>query len=108
MRRLAPRGGGGQGAVVMRREIAGGVDTWHRRHAAIVDADVTIPIEKHEVIDHLWGAAAIAAPFVLGYWKRSPRVAMMHVMAGASSILSALFTDYRSASRSSGRRRRRA
>jgi hypothetical protein len=28
-----------------------------------------IPIEAHEVIDHAWGLAAIAAPFVLGYWK---------------------------------------
>jgi hypothetical protein len=58
-----------------------------------------IPIEKHEAIDHMWGIAAIAAPFVLGYWKRAPRVAMMHVMAGASTILSSLVTDYRSAKR---------
>ena len=58
-----------------------------------------IPIEKHEAIDHLWGIAAIAAPFVFGYWKRAPRVAMMHVMAGASTILSSLLTDYRSAKR---------
>jgi len=55
-----------------------------------------IPIEQHEAIDHLWGLAAIAAPFVFGYWKRSPTVALMHVMAGAGSILSSLFTDYRS------------
>jgi hypothetical protein len=55
-----------------------------------------IPIEAHEVIDHVWGIAAIAAPFVLGYWKRSPTVALMHVIAGAGTILSSLFTDYRS------------
>jgi len=58
-----------------------------------------IPIEQHEAIDHLWGLAAIAAPFVFGYWKRSPRVALMHVMAGAGTILSSLFTDYRSYNR---------
>jgi len=58
-----------------------------------------IPIEVHEATDYLWGAAAIAAPFVLGYWKRSPRVAMMHVVAGAGTILASMITDYRSAKR---------
>lgn len=58
-----------------------------------------IPIEAHEIIDYAWGAMAIAAPFALGYWKRSPRVAMMHIMAGASQILASLFTDYRAARR---------
>jgi hypothetical protein len=55
-----------------------------------------IPIEAHEAIDYLWGAAAIAAPFVLGYWKRAPSVALTHVIAGATNILVSLFTDYRS------------
>ena len=54
-----------------------------------------LPIKAHEVLDYVWGMSAIAAPFVLGYWKRSPRAAMMHVMAGAGTILSSLFTDYR-------------
>ncbi len=54
-----------------------------------------IPIEAHEIIDHAWGVAAIAAPFVFGYWKTAPRVALSHVVAGASTILAALFTDYR-------------
>lgn len=54
-----------------------------------------IPIEVHEGIDYAWGMAAIAAPFVLGYWKSSPRVALTHVMTGAATILTALFTDYR-------------
>jgi hypothetical protein len=54
-----------------------------------------IPIKTHEAIDHLWGLAAIAAPFVLGYWKTAPRVAMTHVIAGASNIVLSLFTDYR-------------
>jgi hypothetical protein len=55
-----------------------------------------LPIEQHEVADHLWGLAAIAAPFVFGYWKRAPRVALMHVIAGAGTIVASLLTDYRS------------
>ena len=58
-----------------------------------------VPIEMHETTDYVWGAAAIAAPFVFGYWKRSPRVALTHVMAGAGTILASLFTDYRAAKR---------
>ncbi len=63
-----------------------------------------IPIEAHEVIDHLWGAAAIAAPFVLGYRKRAPLTATVHILVGATHILGSLFTDYRAA-RGAGRRR---
>ena len=63
-----------------------------------------IPIEAHEVIDHLWGAAAIAAPFVLGYRKRAPLPATVHILVGATHILGSLFTDYRAA-RGAGRRR---
>jgi hypothetical protein len=55
-----------------------------------------IPIRTHEVIDYAWGAACIAAPFVFGYWKKSPRVAMTHVMTGAMNIVVSLITDYRS------------
>jgi hypothetical protein len=55
-----------------------------------------IPIRTHEVIDYVWGAACIAAPFALGYWKKAPRTAMMHVMAGAMNILTSMITDYRS------------
>lgn len=55
-----------------------------------------IPIRAHETLDYLWGASCIAAPFVLGYWKKSPVTAMTHVIAGASTILASLFTDYRS------------
>jgi hypothetical protein len=54
-----------------------------------------IPIEIHETIDYAWGAMAIASPFVLGYWKSSPTVALMHVISGVGTILSSLFTDYR-------------
>ncbi|HEU0031020.1 MAG TPA: hypothetical protein VFQ53_10345 [Kofleriaceae bacterium] len=58
-----------------------------------------IPIEAHEAIDHLWGLAAMAAPFVFGYWKRSPRVALLHIMCGAGNIVASLLTDYRAYSR---------
>lgn len=65
-----------------------------------------IPIERHEAIDHLWGIAAVLAPFVLGYWKTAPKVAVTHVSVGIGSILWALVTDYR-AYRNVGRRRMR-
>lgn len=55
-----------------------------------------IPIRAHEALDYVWGAACIAAPFALGYWKKSPRVAFTHIAMGAGAILTSLFTDYRS------------
>ena len=58
-----------------------------------------IPVEAHEVIDYAWSAAAIAAPFVFGYWKTAPRVALMHVAAGACTIVASLLTDYRAYSK---------
>jgi hypothetical protein len=58
-----------------------------------------VPIEAHEAIDHIWGASAILAPFVLGYWKTAPKVALSHIVSGASTILASLFTDYRSVKR---------
>ncbi|WP_437946926.1 hypothetical protein WME98_39735 [Sorangium sp. So ce296] len=64
-----------------------------------------IPIEVHEAIDHAWGASAIAAPFVLGYAKRSPLAALIHAATGAATILGSLLTDYR-AVRGVGRRAR--
>ncbi len=69
--------------------------------AALTDTRLSVakilPVEAHEVVDHLWGAAAIAAPFVLGYWKKEPTVAAIQVIAGATNILTSLFTDYRAA-----------
>jgi hypothetical protein len=56
-----------------------------------------IPIEAHEVLDYLWGASAVAAPFVLGYAKRDRLTATAHVLVGATHILMSLFTDYRAA-----------
>lgn len=58
-----------------------------------------IPIEAHEAIDLLWGASAMAAPFVLGYRKRARATAALHVILGATHVLLSLFTDYRSAPR---------
>lgn len=54
-----------------------------------------IPIEVHEIIDHVWGAATIAAPFVFGYNRRAPVATLLHVITGAATIVGSLFTDYR-------------
>ncbi|NMO22090.1 hypothetical protein HPC49_43460 [Pyxidicoccus fallax] len=54
-----------------------------------------IPIEAHEIADYAYGAAAILAPFVLGYAKRSPIAAAVHVVVGLTTILASLVTDYR-------------
>jgi hypothetical protein len=54
-----------------------------------------IPIEVHEALDHLWGIATIAAPFVLGYERRAPITTLVHVLTGAGAIVGSLFTDYR-------------
>lgn len=54
-----------------------------------------IPIEVHEAIDHAWGVAVIAAPFVLGYHRRAPLTTLVHVLTGAATIVGSLFTDYR-------------
>lgn len=64
-----------------------------------------IPIRAHETADYLWGASAIALPFLLGYWKSSPRVAMTHIAVGAGALLASLFTDYRSYKQSRDERR---
>jgi hypothetical protein len=66
-----------------------------------------IPIRAHETADYLWGAACIALPFALGYYKKSPRVAWTHVVIGASTILASLFTDYRSYRAEAASRRER-
>jgi hypothetical protein len=54
-----------------------------------------IPIELHELTDHGWGLATLAAPFVGGYVRRAPGAAAVHVLAGAAVLLGALVTDYR-------------
>lgn len=62
-----------------------------------LSAKKIIPIEAHEVIDYIWGASAIAAPFVLGYYRKDRVATAMHVVTGVMTIASALFTDYRAA-----------
>ncbi|WP_244237522.1 SPW repeat domain-containing protein [Corallococcus llansteffanensis] len=54
-----------------------------------------IPIEAHEIADYVYGLGAVAAPFVLGYAKRRPAVAAVHVLVGLSAVVASLFTDYR-------------
>ncbi len=54
-----------------------------------------IPIEVHESLDYMWGLAAIAAPFVFGYARRSPLSAIVHIAVGVGAIIDSLFTDYR-------------
>jgi hypothetical protein len=65
-----------------------------------------LPIRMHEALDYVWGAACIAAPFVLGYWKKSPVAAMAHVVAGTTTIIGSLLTDYRSYKHEHEERRR--
>lgn len=62
-----------------------------------LSAAKVIPIEAHEALDYVWGATAIAAPFVLGYARKDPLAAAMHCLFGAGTILTSLFTDYRAA-----------
>jgi hypothetical protein len=56
-----------------------------------------IPIEVHEVLDYVYGASAIAAPFALGYFKKDRIASIVHIAVGAVAILTSLFTDYRAA-----------
>lgn len=56
-----------------------------------------IPVETHEVFDYVWGGAAIALPFALGYAKKRPLLAALQVALGVRSIALALMTDYRAA-----------
>jgi hypothetical protein len=62
-----------------------------------------IRIEAHEALDYVVAGAAIAAPFALGYLRRSRLTALIHIAVGATTILASLFTDYR-AVRGRGRR----
>lgn len=56
-----------------------------------------IPIEVHEALDYVWGAACIAMPFVLGYYEKNPITSFIHIVTGVTTILASLFTDYRAA-----------
>ena len=54
-----------------------------------------LPIELHELADHGWGLATLAAPFVGGFARKAPGTAAVHVLAGAAVFLGSLVTDYR-------------
>ncbi len=54
-----------------------------------------LPIELHEKLDYAGGFAAIAAPFVLGYVKKDPIAAMIHIGLGVGTVVASLITDYR-------------
>lgn len=58
-----------------------------------------IPVEAHQAIETVAGAALIAAPFALGYWKKDRITSIVHMAMGAATILMSLFTDYRSVKR---------
>lgn len=54
-----------------------------------------LPIETHEGLDYAVGLAAIAAPFLLGYVKKDPIAAMLHIGLGLGTVVTSLLTDYR-------------
>lgn len=60
-----------------------------------LSATKRLPIEVHETLDYVGGLTAIAAPFLLGYAKKDPIAAMIHVGLGLGTIVTSLFTDYR-------------
>jgi len=67
-----------------------------------------IPIEAHEVIDYVWGASNVVAPFALGYAKKDPAVSVIQCAIGLGTIVASLFTDYRAFSRGGRRSRKRS
>lgn len=60
-----------------------------------LSAAKVIPIETHELLDHAFGAGAVAAPFLLGYAKNDRVAAIIQVAVGLGTILASLLTDYR-------------
>lgn len=60
-----------------------------------LSAAKVLPIELHETLDYAGGLTAIAAPFLLGYVKKDPIAALMHIGLGIGTIVTSLFTDYR-------------
>jgi hypothetical protein len=60
-----------------------------------LSAAKVLPIELHEALDYAGGLTAIAAPFLLGYVKKDPIAALMHIGLGLGTIVTSLFTDYR-------------
>lgn len=60
-----------------------------------ISAAKVVPVETHEGVDHLTALAAIAAPFVLGYARKDPVAALLHVGLGVGHLVTSLLTDYR-------------
>ena len=54
-----------------------------------------VPIEVHEAIDYVWSLAAITSPWLFGYAKKAPAVALGQVLAGVGYALFSALTDYR-------------
>jgi hypothetical protein len=54
-----------------------------------------VPIELHEGSDYAWGLSVAAAPFVLGWARKSPWAAVAQVMVGLGTLVASLLTDYR-------------
>jgi hypothetical protein len=67
--------------------------------AAITDCRLSaakvLPIELHETLDYAGGLTAIAAPFLLGYVKKDPIAALIHIGLGIGTVVTSLVTDYR-------------
>jgi hypothetical protein len=80
------------GAVIGLGALGAALFSDHR-----LGAKKLISIERHHAIDCALGAAAIAAPFALGYGKKDPVAAAIHVGLGATLLASAALTDYRAA-----------
>jgi hypothetical protein len=55
-----------------------------------------VPIEVHEAIDYVWSFTTIASPWLFGYAKKAPAVALGQVLAGVGYIVFSALTDYRS------------
>lgn len=60
-----------------------------------ISAAKVIPIEVHESLDYVSGITAIVAPFALGYVKKDPIAAAIHIGLGVTTLVASLFTDYR-------------
>jgi hypothetical protein len=54
-----------------------------------------LPIETHEVLDHVSGLKAASAPFALGYINKDPIASAIQIAAGLGTIALSLVTDYR-------------
>jgi hypothetical protein len=55
-----------------------------------------VPIETHEAIDYVWSFTTIVSPWLFGYAKKAPAVALGQVLAGVGYIVFSALTDYRS------------